>query len=456
MSRSAMARGVVSVLVATVLVAGVIGPSAHGLAISAASGRTPSGLGVGDSFGTHEFGEATPLTPRRPIGTSVVAHPRLNGDGSVIVFGTSRPDLLMTSTVGDVVVQTGDTSMTPYTAASMKGAGGAQYYAACPEVSRDGRFVMFCSFSPKLVPGDTNRQIDTFVYDRATGKTDRVNVSTTGVQTTDWVRTAAISATGRYVAFRTETALVPEDTNGVADVYVRDRTRGTTERVSVSSAGRQGNSGSSFEFDSPLAISGDGRYVVFDSGATNLVPGDTNRVLDVFIRDRKRGITERVNVDDQGHQMALNPTYRLATSTETTSVSDDGRYIAFQTDGRGIGGVTGDYDQNQFLRDRRTGTTRLVSQKNGQPAAVFAFAGNGQLTPDGRLVLFTSNSKVLAPWSGNAAIYVYDVATAAITRAHSPGPSDLLGDVTDDGHTLIYVNADPDKNRSVILTRSIS
>ena len=132
------------------------------------------------------------------------------------------------------------------------------------------------------------------------GTTERVSVDSEGVEGNDSsgnVR-ASISADGRFVAFDSSaTNLVAGDTNGVDDVFVHDRQTGTTERVSVDSAGAQGN-GSSHE----ASISADGRFVAFGSSATNLVAGDTNGVVDVFVHDRQTGITERVSVDSAGTQ----------------------------------------------------------------------------------------------------------------------------------------------------------
>src|SRR5207244_4860641 len=115
------------------------------------------------------------------------------------------------------------------------------------------------------------------------------NAATSGVRICATRRSADLTSSA--------TNLVPGDTNSVADVFVRDRLSGTTERVSVDSAGNQGNAGSS-----GVGISGDGRFVAFTSSATNLVPGDTNSVADVFVRDRQTGTTERVRVDSAGNQ----------------------------------------------------------------------------------------------------------------------------------------------------------
>src|SRR5262245_14744353 len=159
-------------------------------------------------------------------------------------------------------------------------------------VSADGRFVAFASLASNLVPGDTNDASDVFVHDRLTGRTERVSVDDRGRQgdgASGLIGTGghpAISADGRFVAFPSfATNLVRGDTNGpaIADVFVRDRLLGTTERVSVSSTGAQADA----DCDSP-AISADGRFVAFTSRTTTFVPNDPF-TSDVFVRDRVAG-----------------------------------------------------------------------------------------------------------------------------------------------------------------------
>jgi Tol biopolymer transport system component len=166
-----------------------------------------------------------------------------------------------------------------------------------PAFSADGRYVAFVSEANNLVPGDT-ANADVFVRDRQTGQTTRVSVASDGAESNSSVgsvyasKPAAISADGRYIAFPSWASnLVPGDTNRLPDVFVRDRQTGTTERVSVASDRTQTDSPSELP-----AISADGRYVAFASEARTLVPGDANSALDVFLRDRSAGQTMRVSV----------------------------------------------------------------------------------------------------------------------------------------------------------------
>jgi Tol biopolymer transport system component len=149
---------------------------------------------------------------------------------------------------------------------------------------------VFASGATNFFAGDSNGVSDVFLRDRQLGTTERLGTGGS------W---AAISPDARFVAFASPDALVPGDANGLEDVFVLDRQLGTTDRVSVSTAGVEGNQSSSFP-----AMSPDGRYVAFQSSASSLVAGDTNGRADVFVRDRLLGTTERVSVGPGGAQAA--------------------------------------------------------------------------------------------------------------------------------------------------------
>jgi Tol biopolymer transport system component len=146
-------------------------------------------------------------------------------------------------------------------------------------ISADGRYIAFDSYS-SLVTDDTNNALDVFVRDTAAGRTTRVSVDSAGNQANGSSSNGAISANGRYVAFESVASnLVTGDTNNDVDVFVRDTVAGRTTRVSVAGAGSQAND-DSFR----PAISANGRYVAFYSYASNLVAGDTNHAADVVVR----------------------------------------------------------------------------------------------------------------------------------------------------------------------------
>jgi Tol biopolymer transport system component len=181
---------------------------------------------------------------------------------------------------------------------------------------------------------------DVFVHDRVTGQTSRVSVSSSGEQGNGESRFPSLSADGRYVAFESLASnLVPSDTNGTPDVFIHDRVTGQMTRVSVSSSGEEGNGNSS-----EASVSANGRYVAFHSSASNLVPGDTNGTWDVFVHDRVTGQTSRVSVSSSGEQGNGN--------SYEANISPDGRYVAFGSAASNL--VPGDTNgtPDVFVHDR--------------------------------------------------------------------------------------------------------
>jgi Tol biopolymer transport system component len=263
-----------------------------------------------------------------------------------------------------------------------------------PFLSADGRYVAFRSVANNLVSGDSNAMWDVFVRDRQTGTTERVSVSSAGVQGDNHSGKAVLSADGSAVAFHSlASTLVAGDTNGVNDVFVRDRTLGTTQRVSVGSGGVQGNDHSRNAF-----ISGDGRYVAHASSASNLVSGDSNVLPDIFVYDRQTGTTERVSIDSGGFQGNGD--------SRAPSLSTDGQVVAFHAfatnlvsgDGNGAGDV--------FVRNRGTGVTERmsVSSSGGE--------GNGHsyraaLSGTAGAVAFMSEASTLVPGDTNGVVDVF-------------------------------------------------
>jgi hypothetical protein len=261
-----------------------------------------------------------------------------------LIVGILRPNR-DTQIAGAQITQTGTTEQMSISSSGMPG-NAASY---CPSISADGRYVAFASYATNLVNGDTNGYEDVFVRDRLSGITERVSISSSGEQGNNASGDVSISADGRYVAFWSyATNLVNGDTNGYEDVFVRDRLNGTTERVSISNSGEQGNGYSIFS-----SISSDGRYVAFDSNASNLISGDTNHITDVFVHDRLSGTTERVSVSSssvEGNDQSYFP-----------KISADGRYIAFESLSSNL--VIGDTNDtfDIFVHDRLSDTTGRVS-----------------------------------------------------------------------------------------------
>jgi Tol biopolymer transport system component len=168
-----------------------------------------------------------------------------------------------------------------------------------PVISADGRHVVYTSADDGLVPGDLISPQDVFVTDLDTGVIERVSISSTGGEGTARNGAAAVSADGRIVVFWSRaTELVAGDTNGQDDIFVRDRDAGTTTRVNLSPGGDEASGGGSWH----VTISDDGRFVAYTSDATNLVDGDANGEGDVFSFDRETGISRLHSLTMSGDQ----------------------------------------------------------------------------------------------------------------------------------------------------------
>jgi Tol biopolymer transport system component len=322
---------------------------------------------------------------------------------SVLIVAT--PSSAVTSTTRRISVSSAEAQ-----------ADGQSYALLDSAISANGRYVVFQSRATNLVAGDTNSVGDTFIRDRTAGTTRRVSVNSAGGQANGVSGVAAVSASGRYVAFTSEaTNLVGNDTNGVQDIFIRDRKMGITRRVSVNSNELEGN-GASFD----PAVSADGRFVAFTSTSFNLVAGDTNGAQDVFIRDRKVGITRRVSVNSGGTQGNAD--------SHVPSISGDGSSVAFMSSATNL--VPGDTNaiSDTFVRDRATGRTRRVSVSSSEVQGD-GFSGDPKISTDGKVVAYDSLATNLVNGDTNATwdVFVRILATG-LTRRVSLSSAEGQGD----------------------------
>jgi Tol biopolymer transport system component len=265
-------------------------------------------------------------------------------------------------------------------------------------VTDDGRYVAFESWSSNLVEGDNNDTGDVFVRDRVNGVTERVSVSTTGAEGNGSSGLPSISGDGRYVAFESGADnLVSGDGNGSTDIFVRDRVSGTTERVSVSSDEVEADSWSVHP-----AISADGRYVAFHSAAENLVGDDTNNTYDVFVRDRVDGTTERASVNSVGVEVDHG-------ASAFACISADGRYVGFESWAEDLAPGDTNLVEDVFVHDRVGGGTELVSVASGGVQGDDS-SERCSLSGDGRYVTFESWATNLASGDMNDTwdVFVHD------------------------------------------------
>ncbi len=332
------------------------------------------------------------------------AAPAFSGNGRCVAFESDATNLVQSDTNGvtDIFIYDRTTGVT--TRESV-GQGGVQANAAsqAPAISFDCRFVAFQSNATNLASGASGTQI--YVHDRQLGVTIVASVSTGGIPSNGSIgntRQPAISADGRFVSFSSDaTTLISGDTNDCADIFTRDLSLGTTTRDSVSSTGAQANQCSG----SP-SLSSDGRYVAFDSSATNLAAGTTG-ASNVFVRDRVIGIT---TFEPSGESIpqwsALYP-----------SMSADGRYLTFLS----VNNIEG---TRIYLRNRSIGRTDLIA--SGRITS--GNYGPPKMSADGRFIAFPRVSFV--PPFGKF-VWAFDSTTGRITKvdAEAVQPSAVAGDV---------------------------
>jgi hypothetical protein len=263
----------------------------------------------------------------------------LSPDSRYVVFESSARTLVPgDSYTRDVFVRDLQSQTTQKASVDSVGTGGNDE-SSSPAVSAGGRFVAFNSDASNLAGSDVNNSTDVFVHDFVTGSTERVSIGPAGVEGDGPSYFPGISGDGRFVAFYSEASnLVTGDTNGVGDIFVRDRSAEVTVRASVSNSGAQADNGSG-----QPEISYDGRAVSFMSLASNLQPGDSNGLMDIYVRDLMLGRTERATVGAGG----IEPDDHSGPS----DISADGRYVTFRSLATNL--VAGDTNDRSdiFIRD---------------------------------------------------------------------------------------------------------
>lgn len=262
-----------------------------------------------------------------------------------------------------------------------------------PALSADGRFVIFESKASNLTPGDTNGVADIFAFDRRMQTITLLTQGLDGAPANHASANPAVSADGRYVVFDSwADNLVKSDTNRTLDVFWLDRRSGDLRRVSQAADGS--------EADRPSqrpALTADGDLVAFESLATNLTPGDVNDVADVFVYVIGSDAVERVSVSSIGE--AANDT------SGTARLSADGRFVVFASFADNLTPGDGNYSLDVFVHDRQTGITQNISSRPGVNAN--GASNNPSISADGRYIAFDSVAANLIPGDDNAAIDIF-------------------------------------------------
>ncbi|QQR82752.1 PD40 domain-containing protein [Candidatus Campbellbacteria bacterium] len=362
----------------------------------------------------------------------------ISSDGRYITFQSAATNLVLGDTgQTDIFVYDRTNDTTERVSVSDAGVEG-DGMSSNPMISADGRYVAFQSLATVLVPGDTNSRTDIFVYDRTLNIIERVSISNAGAEGDGTSSSPTISADGRYVAFQsTATNLVVGDTNAKTDIFVYDRTGDTIERVSVSDAGAEGNN-----ISSEPAISSDGQYVTFQSAATNLVSGDTNSATDIFVYDRTGDTIERVSVSGAGVEGDA--------SSANAMISADGRYVAYESAATNLVANDTNSQTDAFVYDRTNDTVERVS------VSAAGVQGDGvssktSVTSDGRYVSFqsTATNLVLGDTNGTTDIFVYDrindtVERVSVSAAGVQGDgasSAVVPSISPDGRFIVFHSA---------------
>jgi hypothetical protein len=380
----------------------VRGETMQFLRLAGGLGRGATGVGLMAAFAAAQETTRVSVSSSGAEGRNGADAPAISDDGSFVAFVSYSTNLVSgdTNGVSDAFVHDRSTGTTERVSVSSSGAqaDADTNDGSLPAFSADGNLVAFSSWASTLVPGDTNTHCDIFVHDRSSLVTERVSVNPSGGDANGDSFDQSFSADGQLVAFASYASnLVYRDTNVTYDVFVRDRSSGTTERVSLDSSGNEG------DFDSwTPTISADGRLVAFWSSATNLVPGDTNALGDIFVHDRTSGVTERVSVDSSGVQSNGANLF--------SSISADGRFVVFSSFASNL--VAGDTNNkvDVFVHHRATGSTvRASVRTNGNQGNGDSFLWGA--SADGTVVAFTSsaNHLVTGDTNGVSDVFVHEL-----------------------------------------------
>jgi hypothetical protein len=351
---------------------------------------------------------------------------QISANGNVVVFDSDSNNLVVDDTNEHTDIFLRNLLLGTTVRVSLNAAGEqTNNGSGTPSVSADGRFVVFESDASNLVEGDTNNFIDIFVKDMQTGIVKRASVDSSGGQANENSSYPFISGDGRYVVFQSEADnLVPNDTNGAGDVFVHDMQTGVTSGVSVA-----GNVGS---FDAGISL--DGRFVVFSSRASNLVLGDTNEKMDIFVYAVQTGQITRVSVNSSGEQADK--------GASEPSISGDGRYVTFSSPSENLMAMDTMSYTYVYVHDRQTGTTSVVSFAHGYP--MYGIADSSVISADGRYIVFSYDDKgdgMPTRW-----LYVHDRVTNQTKREVSASPADYMHDpilpsISGDGRFVAFASS---------------
>ncbi|MGV3486424.1 MAG: SdrD B-like domain-containing protein, partial [Planctomycetaceae bacterium] len=365
---------------------------------------------------------------------------RLSATGRYLVYSTLRAVLPVdTNTRRDIYLLDRSTNTHELISINNEGVAGNGHHFE-PDVSADGRYVIYRSGSTNLDPADTNSNHDIYVRDRQLGTTSLLTKGPLGNDAGGYSADALITPDGQKVILYSLGAnLIAGDTNGRYDTFLWDRTTGTFERISVDTSGEQLADNESYGGD----VSADGRYVVFESRSAQLIAGDTNLENDIYWKDRVTGEIRLVSSSSDGTQGNH--------KSQKRSISDDGRWVVFDSlasnltsDPHPEDGTT----YHVYLKDMQTGETTRISKP--QVAGTYN-AGNNQrpeISGDGRFIVFESDGMLLPDDTNQRVdVYLYDRESGAM-HLISRGDLGTAGDgysnnavISADGSTIAFTTS---------------
>ncbi|HLL13498.1 MAG TPA: Calx-beta domain-containing protein [Pyrinomonadaceae bacterium] len=375
----------------------------------------------------------------------------LSADGRFVAFNSAASDLVAndTNNLNDVFVRDLATGVTILASVNAAGTASGNGNATFPYLSADGGMVGFRSTASNLVPNDTNNTTDVFVRNLKTGATMLVSVNGSGTASGNGPSSfSSFSADGRIVAFASSASdLVSNDSNGaVVDIFVRDLQAGTTTLASATPDG----TGSGNNSSAVPSVSADGRFVVFNSRATNLVTlSDANGTDDVFVRDLAAGKTKLVSVNHEGTATGAGNSHLQSPQ----AISADGNFIAFASRAYDlVGNDTNGTINDVFVRDVAAGVTSLASANSAGTGSGDSFSASYEvsISADGRFVTFDSIADNLVagmPTALAQQVFVRDMQQSETTlvspnlsRSGGGNQDSFAVTVSADGSTVVFLS----------------
>lgn len=340
-------------------------------------------------------------------GSGASEAPAVSADGQIIAFQSAAPDLVSNDTNGrrDILLRNMLLGQTELISVTTAGLQ-ADGDSMTPAISADGNLVVFSSIAAEFVAGDINQTWDIVLRDRAAG-TSQVLSMANGLVGNGYSWTPAISADGAFVAFESGASNFVHDLNEQPDIFVVEVATGAIERVSLSSTGDEGDGPSRLP-----SLSADGRFVAFESEAKTLVANDNNDKRDIFVHDRQTGETTRISASGPGGEGNDH--------SSCPSISADGRYVAYESLANNL--VAGDSNgvSDIFVYDRVLDQTKRVSVATGG-VQVENYNKFAVISADARFVMFQSASFDIAPDTVNGFldVHVHDRSTGVTERVSS-------------------------------------